>query len=160
MHRIAARVVPLVLVLSVAFVGSGFGWFSPSPQKLPVTAISIDTPQGPAVFQVEVADNDKSQEIGLMYRKEMAPNAGMLFDMHKPQFVSFWMKNTYLTLDLLFVRADGTISSVEPNAIPLSLDSIRSQEPIRVVIELNGGRAHQLGIKPGARVHAAIFGNR
>jgi uncharacterized membrane protein (UPF0127 family) len=121
--------------------------------------ISIDTPHGPAAFDVEVAADAQSQHMGLMYRRELAANAGMLFDLHKPQFVSFWMKNTYLPLDLLFVRADGTISTIEPNAIPLSTGSIPSAEPVEAVIELNGGRAHQLGIKPGARVHGSIFGN-
>ncbi|HEY1708463.1 MAG TPA: DUF192 domain-containing protein [Rhizomicrobium sp.] len=125
---------------------------------LPVATISIDTPKGPAQFQMEIAADQKSQEQGLMYRTKMAPNAGMLFDLHVPQPVAFWMKNTYLPLDIVFVRADGTISTVEPNAIPMSTDSIPSAEPVRAVIELNGGRAHDLGIVPGAQVHGSIFG--
>lgn len=146
------------LLLALALGGCGYAsWFSRA-KALPVSTITIDTPNGATAFQVEVAADDKSQETGLMYRKEMAPNAGMLFDLHKPQLVSFWMKNTYLSLDIIFVRADGTISSIEPNAIPLSTDSIFSAGPVEAVIELNGGRAHQLGIRPGARVHGSIFG--
>lgn len=146
-------------MLSFDVVFAGCASLSSNAQALPVAQITIDTPHGPAAFDVEVAADAQSQQTGLMYRREMAANAGMLFDLHKPQFASFWMKNTYLPLDLLFVRADGTISTIEPNAIPLSTDSIASAEPVEAVIELNGGRAHQLGIKPGARVHGSIFRN-
>jgi hypothetical protein len=124
---------------------------------LPAETIVIDTHRGPAKFRVEVANDVESQERGLMYRREMAPNAGMLFDFGRPRFVTFWMKNTYIPLDMLFVRVNGTISSVEPNAVPLSTQTIPSHEPILAVIELNGGRAHDLGIEPGDRVHAAMF---
>lgn len=124
---------------------------------LPAETIVIDTHKGAAKFKVEVASDVESQEKGLMYRMNMAPDVGMLFDFGRPRFVSFWMKNTYIALDMLFVRADGTISSIEPNAPPLSLDSIRSAEPVVAVIELNGGRAHDLGIEPGDTVHASIF---
>jgi len=143
--------------IAVALAGCGLG--SLFTKHLPTTTISFDTPRGPARFIVEVASDDASQQQGLMYRKEMDENAGMLFDLHEPKRVSFWMKNTYLSLDIIFVREDGTISTIEPNAIPLSTDSILSMEPIRAVIELNGGRAHQLGIRPGAHVHGSIFGH-
>jgi uncharacterized protein len=124
---------------------------------LPVETIVIDTHKGPARFRVEVANNQVSQERGLMYRKALAQNAGMIFDFGRPRFVTFWMKNTYIPLDMLFVRADGTISSIEPNAVPFSEQTIPSHEPIVAVIELNGGRAHDLEIEPGDRVHAPIF---
>src|SRR5215471_20176734 len=124
---------------------------------LPVETIVIDTHKGPARFKVEVAGDAASQERGLMYRKQMAQNAGMIFDFGRPRFATFWMKNTYIPLDMLFVRADGTISSIEPNAAPLSEQTIPSHEPIVAVIELNGGRAHDLDIEPGDRVHAPMF---
>jgi len=124
---------------------------------LPVENIVIDTHKGPANLRVELAKDDISQQRGLMFRTALAPNAGMLFDFGRPRFVTFWMKNTYIPLDMLFVRADGTISSIEPNAVPLSTERIPSHEPIAVVIELNGGRAHQLDIQPGDRVHAPMF---
>jgi uncharacterized membrane protein (UPF0127 family) len=126
---------------------------------LPVESIAIDTAKGRHAFQVEVAGDRESQARGLMYRREMAPDAGMLFDLHQNVFISFWMKNTFLPLDMVFIRADGTVSSIEPNAVPFSTDPIPSTEPVRAVLELNGGRAHDLGIKPGDRVHAAIFHN-
>jgi hypothetical protein len=103
---------------------------------------------------VEVAADDESREKGLMYRTAMAPDAGMLFDFHTPQLVSFWMENTVLPLDMLFVRADGTIARIKANATPYSRENIPSGEPVQLVIELNAGRAAALGITEDARVHA------
>lgn len=127
--------------------------------KLPMTTVVIDAGHGPAKFQTEVAADPASQEKGLMFRKNLAPDAGMLFDFHKPDFQTFWMKNTVIPLDMIFIRADGTISSIAPNATPYSETPIPSYEPVRAVLEIAGGRAAQLGILPGAHVHAAIFGN-
>ena len=127
---------------------------------LPVETITIDTKAGPHAFSVEVAADDESREKGLMYRTTMAPDAGMLFDFHTPQLVSFWMENTVLPLDMLFVRADGTIARIKENATPYSRENIPSGEPIEVVIELNGGRAAALGITEGARVHAPNLGTK
>src|SRR5215470_7927419 len=97
---------------------------------LPVETIVIDTHKGKATFSVEVARDLESQERGLMNRKRMAPDVGMLFDFHRAQFVTFWMKDTYIPLDMLFIRADGTISTIKPDATPMSTDPIRSAEPI------------------------------
>jgi uncharacterized membrane protein (UPF0127 family) len=127
---------------------------------LPVQTIVIDTQKGPVKFQVEIAGSPESQERGLMFRSSMDPDAGMLFDFHDPQFVSFWMKNTYIPLDMLFVRANGTISSITENAKPMSLKPIPSFEPVTVVIEINGGRARELGIGDGDVVHATMFGDQ
>ncbi len=122
--------------------------------SLPVETIAIDAKTGPHRFTVEVAADEASRETGLMYRTAMAPDAGMLFDFHTPQPVSFWMENTVLPLDMLFVRADGTIARIKANATPYSRENIPSGEPIRLVIELNAGRAAALGITEGAHVHA------
>lgn len=127
---------------------------------LPVQTIVIDTQKGPVKLLVEVAGCPESQERGLMFRSSMDPDAGMLFNFHDPQFVSFWMKNTYIPLDMLFVRANGTISSIAENAKPMSLKPIASFEPVTVVIEINGGRARELGIGDGDLVHATMFGGR
>ncbi|MEI9993784.1 MAG: DUF192 domain-containing protein [Rhizomicrobium sp.] len=124
---------------------------------LPVETIRIETASGAKALTVEVAADAASQERGLMFRRDLPANAGMLFDFHQAARVSFWMKNTPLPLDMVFIRADGTVSSVEPNAVPFSTETIPSAEPVRAVLEINGGRARDLGIKPGDRVHADIF---
>ncbi|HUO88073.1 MAG TPA: DUF192 domain-containing protein [Rhizomicrobium sp.] len=128
-------------------------------QPLPVETIRIDTAAGPQTFRVEIASDHASQERGLMFRSTMDSDAGMLFDLHQSERIAFWMKNTELPLDMLFIRADGTVSSIEPNAVPYSTDPIPSAEPVRAVLEINGGRAYALGIRPGDRVHATIFHN-
>ncbi len=92
-----------------------------------------------------------------MNRREMAPDAGMLFQFAHPQFVVFWMKDTYIPLDMLFVRADGTIASIAADAVPMSEAKIPSHDPVLAVIEINAGLAKALAIKPGDRVHAAMF---
>jgi uncharacterized membrane protein (UPF0127 family) len=121
---------------------------------LPVETITIDTRNGPHSFSVEIAADDESREHGLMFREKMAPDAGMLFDFRTPQMVSFWMENTIIPLDMLFVRADGTIARIKENATPYSREPIPAGEPVQLVIELNGGRAAALGIAEGAHVHA------
>ena len=128
-------------------------------KPLPVTTIVIDTDHGPHAFRVEIAADHASQEKGLMFRKQMPPDDGMLFEFPKPDMEYFWMKNTILPLDIIFIRANGTISSIAPDAVPYSTTTIPSIEPVRAVLELNGGRAAQLGIEPDQVVHNAFFGN-
>ncbi|HEY4943525.1 MAG TPA: DUF192 domain-containing protein [Rhizomicrobium sp.] len=126
-------------------------------EGLPVETIRIDTASGPKSFTVEIAADSASQERGLMYRRDLPRDQGMLFDFHQQERVSFWMKNTPLPLDMLFIRADGTVSSVAPNAVPYSSDFIYATEPVQAVLEINGGEARALGIQPGDRVHSVIF---
>lgn len=103
-------------------------------------------------FRVEVARTSAEQAHGLMFRTEMGPNEGMLFPTDRPQARSFWMKNTVIPLDLLFIGQDGLVSNIAANAVPYSLEPIPSSGPVIAVLELNGGRAAELGIRPGARV--------
>ena len=147
----------IAFVSLLLFAGAAGAASDTAQPTLPIETISIDTPKGPVRFKVEMATAWRQQEQGLMFRKHMAPDAGMLFDFHKPIQMSFWMKNTYLPLDMLFIRADGTVSSVAANAKPLSLKSIPSTEPVQAVLEINAGRAAALGIGEGAKVHSAIF---
>jgi uncharacterized membrane protein (UPF0127 family) len=129
------------------------------PTSLPQTTLVIDSGHGPATFKVEVAADDASQRRGLMHRTKLAADAGMLFDLHRPEMIALWMKDTLLPLDMIFIREDGTISSIAPNAQPLSETSIPSAEPVRAVLEINAGRAAALDIEPGQKVRGAIFGN-
>jgi len=146
----------VALGLSTAVLSLGA---APPPLPLPHSSVIIDTPRGTARFDVEVAADSPSRVRGLMYRQDLAANAGMLFDFHDDHFRSFWMKNTVLPLDLIFIRADGTISSVVPNAKPMSEETINSVEPVRAVLEINGGRAAGLDIEAGEKVHTPILGN-
>jgi uncharacterized membrane protein (UPF0127 family) len=109
-------------------------------------------------FSVELATNDEERERGLMYRKELPQGHGMLFDFGHDQPVAFWMHNTYISLDMMFIRSDGRIMRIEENAEPLSDRLIPAGAPVRAVLEVIGGTAQQLGIKAGDRVINPIFG--
>ncbi|WP_239467972.1 DUF192 domain-containing protein [Microvirga arvi] len=108
-------------------------------------------------FKVEVARNDADRAQGLMFRRSMPADQGMLFDFVRVEPVSMWMQNTYLPLDMLFIRADGTIARIAANTEPLSTRTIPSGEPVLAVLELNAGTAAKLGIKPGDRVEHPLF---
>jgi uncharacterized membrane protein (UPF0127 family) len=103
-------------------------------------------------FRVEVAATMEQQEKGLMFRTKMGADEGMLFPSDMPEPRSFWMKNTVIPLDLVFIGPDHLISNIAAHAVPYSLDPIPSSGPAIAVLELNGGRAAELGIAPGARV--------
>ena len=122
--------------------------------------LTIVTRDGARLFQVEVARNDADRAQGLMYRRTMPPDRGMLFDFARVEPVSMWMQNTYLSLDMLFIRPDGTIARVAENAEPLSTRTISSGEPVLAVLELLGGTARRLGIRPGDRVEHPLFAKR
>ena len=103
-------------------------------------------------FRVEVARTPEQQARGLMFRTAMGPNEGMLFPYDQPSVLSFWMKNTVLSLDLIFIGPDRRVVNVAADAVPYSEASILSDAPAIAVLELNAGRARELGIVPGARV--------
>ncbi|ASK88728.1 DUF192 domain-containing protein [Sphingorhabdus sp. SMR4y] len=100
-------------------------------------------------FTVEVAETGAEQAQGLMFRTRLAPDKGMIFPFPRDRIASFWMKNTVIPLDIIFVRRDGTIESIAANTTPYSLESVRSNEPVAAVFEIAAGRAAELGIKPG-----------
>ena len=103
-------------------------------------------------FTVEIARSPQEQEIGLMNRQSLSPDRGMIFPYDPPQPVAFWMKNTLIPLDMIFIRADGSIARIAANAVPLSLEPVPSAEPVAVVLEIGGGRSAELGIRPGDTV--------
>lgn len=103
-------------------------------------------------FVVEVARTPDEQAYGLMNRSELAPDKGMLFPYQPPQPVSFWMKDTLIPLDIIFIAPGGTILRIAENTVPLSLDNVPSGGPVEAVLELAGGRSAELGLKPGDRV--------
>jgi len=121
------------------------------------TTVEIASKTGVHVFTVEIADTEQSRERGLMFRKELPPGRGMLFDFHREQQVGFWMKNTLIPLDMIFIDGRGRIVSIEQDAKPMSEDVIMSGGQVRAVLEVDGGTARRLGIAPGDRVYNPIF---
>ncbi|TCV62243.1 hypothetical protein EDE05_13152 [Neorhizobium sp. R1-B] len=123
--------------------------------------LSIRTAAGKThEFSVELAVTDAQRAQGLMFRKTMPPDHGMLFDFGEARPVAMWMENTILPLDMLFIQGDGTISHIRENAVPYSRDVIDSRGSVKFVLELNGGRARSLGIKAGDKVISRRIGNR
>jgi uncharacterized protein len=120
--------------------------------------IDIVTQSGVHAFSVELATNDTERERGLMYRKELPDGHGMLFDFQTEQPVQFWMHNTYIPLDMIFIAADGRIVHVAENAKPMSDDLIPSVRPVRAVLEVIAGTVHKFGIAAGDRITGSIFG--
>jgi hypothetical protein len=119
--------------------------------------LRIETAEGMHEFVVELAETPEQRGQGLMFRTEMAADHGMLFDFEPPKVASMWMHNTYLPLDMVFIKQDGTISSIAADTTPLSDTVIRSREPVAAVLELNAGTAAELGIQPGDRVQHPWF---
>jgi uncharacterized membrane protein (UPF0127 family) len=155
-----------VILAILAFVLSGLcvtpSFANPAlitgPQTgLRVERLTIATPRGTRVFRVEMADTPASREIGMMWRTSVPRGTGMLFDFKTPQPVYFWMENTLSSLDLIFIRADGTIANVAANATPLSRAVIPSTGPIVGVLEIGAGEARRLGIVAGQKVSHPIF---
>ncbi|MBW0144564.1 DUF192 domain-containing protein [Sphingomicrobium clamense] len=103
-------------------------------------------------FTVELALTADQQQRGMMGRQSLAPDEGMLFVYDTPDYRSFWMKNTYIPLDIIFIDGNGKILSIEENTVPLSLEPSLSLEPALLVLELAGGRSAELGIQPGDTV--------
>jgi uncharacterized membrane protein (UPF0127 family) len=124
----------------------------------PQQTLEIASKSGVHVFAVEIADTEAAREKGLMFRKELPEGQGMLFDFHRDQDVAFWMKNTYIALDLIFIQGDGRILHIAENTEPLSTRTIPSGGPVRAVLEVIGGTAEKLGIAPGDRVGYPAFG--
>jgi uncharacterized membrane protein (UPF0127 family) len=122
--------------------------------------LEIVTKNGVYPFAVELAVTPEEHERGLMFRKELPDGRGMLFDFKAEQPVEFWMHNTYISLDIIFIRGDGRILRIAENATPLSDKHIPSGGPIRGVLEVIGGTAKKLGIAAGDRVAHPIFGSR
>ena len=126
---------------------------------LPTQPLTILTDGGPRKFTVEVAQTPEQRELGLMFRRSMPLDAGMIFDFKEPTPAEMWMENTLIPLDMLFVDEHGRIVNIHERAVPQSTDKIAAAAPVRAVIELNGGVAKVLGIKPGDRVEFPLFGD-
>ncbi|WP_421737529.1 DUF192 domain-containing protein [Caulobacter sp.] len=134
--------------------GGGAAWAKPAGA---LETLEIITSKGRARFQVEIAATHAQQQRGLMYRTALAPDRGMLFTYAKPQSAAFWMKNTLIPLDIIYIAPSGRVLSIARNARPHDETPISSGGIILGVLEIAGGRAAQLGILPGDRVLHRIF---
>jgi uncharacterized membrane protein (UPF0127 family) len=155
-RRILAGIGAVAMILAVL----GFWRAEAQLQTFGKSELTIVGASGRHHFDVEMALTPEQMSQGLMYRRSMAADAGMLFDYVTPQPASFWMKNTLIPLDMIFIAADGKIVNIRERAVPQSLDPVPSKGPVRAVLEVNGGIAAKLGIKPGDQVLHPIFGTK
>jgi uncharacterized protein len=135
------QVMRIALTLSFALALSEAG--------LKQIELCIETEGKTLRYIVEVADSSPLQAKGMMFRTELADTRGMLFPFKEPRMASFWMKNTVISLDIIFIRADGTIENIGENAVPYSLGSVESTGPVTAVLELRGGLSGEAGIAAG-----------
>ena len=152
LNRAATAALFAFVVIGMALFSS---WANAQLRQVPLT---IQTSGGPVALEIELAETPDQQSKGLMFRKSLGERAGMLFSYAPAKEITMWMRNTYIPLDMLFVRADGVIHRIEVMTQPFSEDIIPSQGEVTAVLELNGGAAARLGIKPGDRVQHASFG--
>jgi uncharacterized protein len=122
-----------------------------------IEPLSIVSETTATIFSTEIADTDELRSRGLMFRHVLPQDRAMLFDFGKPRPAAMWMKNTYIPLDMLFVREDGTIAALAENTEPFSTQTISVEEPVKGVVELAAGTVKRLGIKRNDRVYHAIF---
>ena len=146
----------LALLLAIALNGRAA---ETQLQRFATAPLTIVSASGAHRFTVELAETPGQMEQGLMFRRSLAPDAGMLFDFKQPTVATMWMHNTLIPLDMLFVDQQGLIVNIAARAVPESDATIAAVAPVRAVIELNGGTADRLDIKPGDRVLYPIFGN-
>ena len=148
------------LLAAAAFIGLGAmtpGLIVSVMAEPVMEKLDIVTASGRHPFDIELVRSRPDMEKGLMFRRFLPENRGMLFDFREPQMISMWMKNTYLPLDMVFIGKDGKVTHVAANAEPMSETIISSDVPAEAVLEVNAGVAAKLGIHDGDAVHASIF---
>ena len=145
------RLLPIFAGIVLALI-----WIAP-PHAATTGTLEIASKTGVHSFTVEVVATDEERAKGLMFRRELPEGRGMLFDFKREQPVAFWMKNTYVPLDMIFIRADGRILRIAENTQPMSESLVPSGGPVLAVLEVIAGTAKKLGIEPGDRVSYPIF---
>ncbi|MBR0850015.1 DUF192 domain-containing protein [Bradyrhizobium diazoefficiens] len=147
------------LIVAVLVIAGLVGGSGPA-QAASFQPLRIVTGSGVQEFSVEMAVTEEQKQTGLMHRKHLADRKGMLFDFDPEQEVAMWMKNTYVSLDMIFIRADGSIRRIAENTEPLSTSIISSEGPARAVLEVVAGTAQKYGIHPGDRVEHPLFSGK
>ena len=148
-----------LLFLLAASVGS-FAQTDPQPDPnavFPVETLTILSNSGEFNFTVEIADEPHERSQGLMHRSEMKATHGMLFDFGRTKQVMMWMENTPRSLDMIFIRSDGTVAHIARNTKPFSRDIVSTNIPVSHVLELNAGMALQIGLEVGDRIRHRFF---
>jgi uncharacterized membrane protein (UPF0127 family) len=151
------RAIGVRLAAAFAFVLVLAASLGVAAQAAEPDSLEIVTSTGRHAFQVEIANSDATRERGLMDRRYMAADHGMLFEFDREAPVAFWMKNTYIPLDMIFIAPSGVVTHIVANAEPLSERVIPSGGPCVAVLELNGGAAASIGLKVGDKVHHPFF---
>jgi len=145
----------LAWLLTAALAAASAGVYAAAVEKL-----EIATKDGVRVFEVEMAVTPQEQETGLMYRRDLPEGKGMLFDLGSERPAVFWMKNTYVSLDMIFICGDGSIARIAENTTPLSEARVSSGVPVRAVLEVVAGTSKRLGIESGDKVGHRLFTGR
>ena len=145
------------LIVAFALYVANFHGAVLAQEPARIESITISTQTASTLLSAEIVDNEELRQRGLMFRHILPPNQAMLFDFETPRPAAMWMKNTYMSLDMLFVREDGTIAALAENTVPKSLDTISVQEPVRGVVELAAGTVKRLSIRKNDRVFHRIF---
>ncbi|MEQ8823631.1 MAG: DUF192 domain-containing protein [Filomicrobium sp.] len=158
-RAVTAALFSSVIAVCIGSLGPSPVAAEPSGQVAKLEKLSITKVTGgaPIEFQIEVARTQRQKALGLMFRRSLAPNRGMLFPYPSEQTVTMWMKNTYIPLDMLFIKADGRIHRIEAMTEPFSEKIISSGADVSAVLEIAGGEARRLGIGPGDKVSHGHF---
>ena len=143
-----------LLIVLVAPVATGT---ADGSDRLPVEQVVVTTAQGDISFDAEIAITDETRSRGLMFRRSMGEREAMLFYWDSPEPISMWMRNTYISLDMLFADAEGVVVHVAADTVPHSLDVISAGREVSAVMEVVAGTAARLGIKPGSRLKHRFF---
>jgi hypothetical protein len=147
------RTLPALLFLLLSLVAAR----ADDARLTKIEPLTVVTGLGASLFTVEVADTADLRERGLMFRQAVPEGRGMLFDFKLARPVGMWMKDTYVSLDMVFIRPDGTVARIAENTVPRSLEVIAAREPILGVLEFAAGTAQKIGLKAGDRVYHRIF---
>ena len=133
-------------------------WAGPLQADTRLEALWVITSSGEEKkIDIEIAQTTQEKRIGLMFRTDLPDGRGMLFPYGEPQIVTMWMRNTYIPLDMVFIRGDGVIHRIEKRTEPMSESIISSQGPVTAVLEIVGGAADRMGLKAGDRVRHPLF---